>query len=200
MQLADDAAVRRRLLPRARRRRRPCLGRVRRAPEEPLPAPPRRDAGRAAGALRWARKLDKAAGRPVHLGDVRRDRHDRSAGARTGCGVRARSIGIHGRGQRRELDAAELRGGARRGHSRGHPPDREDHGPGHRPARDVDRIAIDRIAAWVFVNRIPPGGRVTSSPDESEPAAAVDDRSDLADVVALPRRDGSDAARRRQNR
>jgi 2-aminoadipate transaminase len=45
-----------------------------------------------------------------------------------------------------------------------------------------------------------PGGRATSSEAETEQAAALDDRADLADVVALPRRDGSDAARRRQNR
>jgi 2-aminoadipate transaminase len=44
----------------------------------------------------------------------------------------------------------------------------------------------------------PPDGQATSS--EAEPADGIDARTDLADVVALPRRDGPDAARRRQNR
>ena len=40
----------------------------------------------------------------------------------------------------------------------------------------------------------------SSSQGATEPVPAVDERADLADIVALPRRDQSESARRRQNR
>ena len=60
-------------------------------------------------------------------------RHDRPDGSQQRRRVRAGPLGIHGRGraQRRQLDATELRGRARGGHPRGHPPDQRDRGTGY---------------------------------------------------------------------
>ncbi len=138
--LAGHADVRGGLLRRADGRGHPGVDRVRGAPEGPLPAPARRDAGGAGGALRRARALDAARGRAVHLGDAgRRRRHHRPAGAQRRRGVRARTRRVHGRAPRQLLDAPELRRGARRGHPRGHPADRQDHGRRHGSAGHAHR-------------------------------------------------------------
>ncbi len=126
--LAGHAALRRRVLRGARRRRAPALARLCRAAARSLPSPARRDARGARRALRRRGELDAPARRPVRLGDAeRRHRHDRPAraGARQrGRRVRAGPRGVRRRTPRRELDAAELRGRAGGRHPRGDRADR----------------------------------------------------------------------------
>ncbi len=55
-------------------------------------------------------ELDAAPGRAVHLGDARRRRHHRPAGAQRGRGVRAGARRLRGRPQRRLLDALNFAG------------------------------------------------------------------------------------------
>ena len=89
--------------------------------------------------------LDEAAGRAVHLGDAeRRRRHDRPARAQRGRGVRAGTRRLHGRTQRRLLDATELRRRPRRRHPRGRAADRQGHGRAGRPVWSPDGFAAQQ--------------------------------------------------------
>ena len=112
------------------------LDRVRRAPEGSLQAPARRDARGAAGALRRARRWTRPEGGLFIWAtlDERLDTTDllaRAAKASRSCPGRAAYMDGRSGGSSMRLNFA---GVARRGHPRGHPPDRQGHGRRHRPA------------------------------------------------------------------
>ena len=87
--------------------------------------------------------LDRAGGRPLHLGDAARlHRHRRPAGE--GAARRRRLRPRPGRLRRRarpQLDAAQLLRRRRGGDPRGHPPDRQGDRRAGRALRDADRRA-----------------------------------------------------------
>ena len=138
--VAADPVLRRRLL------RAPRLAQVPQRAARDLPAPARRDAGRAGGVPAARDDLDEAAGRAVHLGQAARlHRHDRpaGAGAARARGVRARPRGVSRRA-RRLGDAAELLRRRRGRHPRGHPADRQGRRRAGRALRHADRASSPR--------------------------------------------------------
>ena len=143
LHLHPDPVLRPRVL-----RRRP-LAPVHRRPGRALPRPPRRDAGGAARALPGGGDLDRARGRPLHLGDPARvHRHRRPAGQ--GAARRRRLRPRPGRLHRRarpQLDAPQLLRRRRGRDPRGHPPHRQGHRRAGRALRRPHRRATGAGAA-----------------------------------------------------
>ena len=157
--------------------------------QRPLPAPARRDARGAGGALRRAGDAGRSPQGGLFIwatldGGV--DTTDLLARAAKGVAfVPGRAAYMDGRSGAL-LDAPELRRRARRGHPRGHPADRQ------------GRWAADTGLLGALTGSPPrppaaPRSRRAGSPDADEPPA--DRARTLADVVELPRRERR-AARR----
>ena len=144
--------------------------RLRRRPGRPLPRAARHDARGARRALPGRGDLDRARGRPLHLGDAARvHRHRRPAGegAAQRRRLRAGPGGVRRRA-REELDAAELQRRERRRNPRGHQADRP---------RDREQVDLYESLA--------PGTSETPATSPARPAKDESAETETSNVVPL---------------